>query len=108
MVLSAVGSLLSKTAGQTLAKEMISGYIGLAIVLAGILVHYVEPLALQEIYTGTLSSAGRSAPLLPEEPWVWVQTIAISLMGSLQQYFNICKLLGQCIGLGGQLIFNSH
>ena len=87
MVLSSLGSLFSKKAGKTLAKEMLSSYIGLAIIAA----------ALTEAFTAEVITYDKEnkdePPLMPASFWIWAQVIAVSVMSSLQQYFNISERL---------------
>ena len=87
MILSSLGNVFSKKAGKTLAKEMISGYIGVAIVFAGCCWYFLEPV----VVINNDHGYDPIEKLFPSDPWLWVQIVCVSLMGSMQQYFNICE-----------------
>lgn len=84
MIFSAVGNVFTKKSGQSLAKEMISAYIGVAIASAGVIWYYLGPLMFDK-------EPDAWELLFPSDPLIWLQIFGVSLLGSMQQYFNICK-----------------
>ena len=90
MVFSAVGNVFTKRSGQSLAKEMISAYIGVAIASAGVVWYFLGPFMFS-------NEPDSIQMLFPSDPLIWLQIFGVSLLGSMQQYFNICKSLDKFI-----------
>ena len=84
VIFSAVGNIFAKKAGRTLAKEMISAYIGIAIALSGIIWYFLSPVLFSH-------DPDPIDLLFPSDPLIWLQIFGVSLLGSLQQYLNICE-----------------
>ena len=89
LVFAALGNVFSKTAGRTLAKELISAYIGASILAIGVIWYLIEPYFMALVLDEEEMENG--VPFWPEDPWILVQSVGVVLLGAFQQYFNISK-----------------
>ena len=91
LLFAALGNIFSKTSGWSLKQELISAYIGLAIVVSGFVWLAVEPYIIAISGENDDDKKDDEVAFFPEDPWIWVQSVVVCLLGAYQQYCNICE-----------------